>query len=138
MKISTKFILVTVAFATPAFLFGRIIWPDAPTAPIINDDQMIAFVILAIAEALTFGIGIAFAIFGWNLVKKAHDKKAALILYLALIWLTVSWYPHGNFHRMIGEEVNGLLAIEYSFHLTSYIVAILAMWAFVRLIKKED
>ena len=67
---------------------------------------------------LTFGLGVAFLLFGLPVVLRvsADWKLRAWLAYLSIGWLLVSWWPHGHLHQHNGHDVQGLLYIEYGFH----------------------
>lgn len=138
MKTSTKFTLITLLFGIPAFLLGRIIWPDpvggmAPTA-----GQLPFFIFISAIEAFGFGAGIAFLFLGFPMVKKIlpEEKSGAMVSFLALSWFLVSWWPHDNMHRANGEDMAGLLRIEYIFHFTLVIASLILAYYFWKEIAK--
>ena len=55
---------------------------------------------------LLFGLGISFIILGWPLVKRLNNTKSAVILYISISWLLISWWPHDNFHLSVGEGIH--------------------------------
>jgi hypothetical protein len=64
MKTWVKVALVTALFAVPAMALGKVIWPPAPGGPEPSAGQFPFFILLAVFEALTFGLGISFLLFG--------------------------------------------------------------------------
>lgn len=121
MKLKTKIIIVTLIVGVPALLLGRVIWPDAPEIPTPTSVQFLFFALLQIIESLIFGLGIACAIFGWREIQSIENqrvRKSVWWAYGALIWLMINWWPHDNMHRWNGENLQGLLYIDYGFHVT--------------------
>lgn len=120
MNLSTKIILVAVLFAVPALILGHVLWPDAPGALSPTPSQLPWFVFLSVLEAAAFGAGISFLFFGWPMLKHvpAHKRGEMKLVFLSVAWLLVSWWPHDNMHRNNGEDMAGLLRIEYIFHFT--------------------
>jgi len=111
-------VVVAVVFAVAAFLLGNVIWPASPEiAP--TSGQLPFFILLSAVEALTFGIGMAFIIFGWN---KSVGRR---LVFLAVAWLLVSWWPHDSMHKHNGSDIGGLLIIEYLFHFTLMIAGVI-------------
>jgi hypothetical protein len=51
-------------------------------------------------------------------------------LYLGIGWLMVSWWPHDN--------LQGLLFIEYGFHFTLMIAALVLAYCFLSLIRQRS
>lgn len=58
-------------------------------------------------------------------------------MYLAIGWLMVSWWPHDNMHIHNGEDMQGLLYIEYGFHVTLMISALVMAYCFLSLINRK-
>lgn len=84
------------------------------------------FALLFIVEALLFGLGVAFLVFGFPLVRQAAGRVGMdpRPVYIAIAWQLVSWWPHDNFHMATGMDLNGLLMIEYAFHMTLILSAL--------------
>lgn len=120
MKTSTKVLIITLVCAIPAFLLGNVLWP-ASTEIAPTSTQLPFFIILAAVEAITFGLGVSFVVLSWN---RMQSKP---LVFFAIAWLLISWWPHDNMHKHNGLDLNGLLVIEYLFHVTlivcAYIVA---------------
>ncbi len=137
MKI--KFIITTLVFAVPALLLGRTIWPDAADIVAPTASQFPFFVFLATVEALAFGIGVSFLIYGWNAVKRVmpDDRRGAVLVLLSITWLLASWWPHDNLHRHNGMDIAGLLKIEYGFHLTLVIASLIVAYYFWKFLKRS-
>lgn len=113
-------VLAAAAFAaSPNAPLGAF-WAPAPDVPQPSAAQLPLFIILNIAEALTFGLGISFLIFGFPLVRAISPASAGLTraTHISTAWLLFNWWPHGSLHIHVGFELNGLLAIEYGFHVT--------------------
>ena len=128
MKISKRFIILTIIFAVLSFLLSRVIWPDPPGFHMPSASLLPFFIFLAIVESLAFGIGMSLLIDYWEAGKK--DQFA----FLAIVWLLISWWPHDNLHRVIDESnYVHLLFIEYGFHVT----LIIAGFVLARYVIKE-
>ena len=95
-----KVALVTALFAVPAMALGQVIWPPAPGGPEPTAGQLPFFLFLAVFEALTFGLGISFLLFGFVPLRRALGGSSwrTWAAYLAIGWLLVSWWPHDNMH----------------------------------------
>ena len=131
MNIWAKFLIVIVVIGIPAFMAGPMIWhpsPDiAPTA-----GQMPFFMLLSLVESLFFGFSIAFIAFGWSLVKKASQPgKFAKARFAAIAWLLISWWPLDNLHISNGMNTQGLLYIDYGFHMTLMLAGIVLAYSFI-------
>ena len=131
MKMWIKVLLITILFGIPAFVIGPILWtpsPDIKPTPV----QLPFFIFLSVVEAAIFGLGIAFIIFGWPLVKKvSKSNNLSIAAFVSLSWLMVSWWPHDNSHIHNGMNAQGLLYIDYTFHVTIIIASLVLAYYFV-------
>lgn len=128
-----RWIVVTLLFGVPAFLTGKKIWP-ASTEMAPNAAQLPFFIFLSALEAVAFGIGVSFLLFGYPLIKKVStgSRNLALLMYLTISWLLISWWPHDNMHAANGTNMDGLLRIEYIFHSTLIVSALILAYCFFR------
>ena len=120
MKISYKIATVVVPVSIVAFILSRVIWPD-PVGVIGPDASLVPhFMFIGALEAISFGFGIAFLVFGWlHFRGRIRESYLSTATFIAVGWLLVSWWPHDNMHRVNGmENYAGLIRIEYMFHLT--------------------
>ena len=62
------------------------------------------------------------------------SKRMTWAMFLCIIWLLISWWPHDNLHKHNGLNLQGLLFIEYGFHVTLMIVGAILALCFVRLL----
>jgi hypothetical protein len=108
--------LTILVMGIAAFLLGRVIWQDAPGAAGPPAPVLPVFILVPALEALLFGAGVAFVIFGWRWLD-ADRSKLATASFAAIAWTLVSWWPHDNFHR-VSHDWYSLAAIEVGFHLT--------------------
>jgi hypothetical protein len=104
----------------------------------INEIQGLFFVILSLIEALVFEAGVLSLFLVRPIISKLPNqsiRKYAKMVYYALLWLLMSWWPHdwAHAHNLIGTW--GLIRIEYAFHLTSMIAAMFAIYGFVSLLQ---
>ena len=118
--------LITLGVGIPAFLLGRVIWPPNPANPTPSDAQLPFFIVLALIEALLFGLGVAFLTLGSPWVRSAAARVGMnpWIPFVAIAWQLVSWWPHDNFHMAAGMDLGALLLIEYGFHFTLILSAL--------------
>ena len=74
-------------------------------------------------------------LFGWQYVQKAREnfKKRFAAMYMAIIWLLVSWWPHDHFHSQVGSDMWRLIRIEYAFHVTLILAAAVLGYCLVTL-----
>ena len=136
MQTKWKVLLITLVVGLPAFLLGPMLWPPsggmAPTP-----GQLPFFIAISAVEALAFGIGIAFLIYGWKMVKMVQKdaKVQGWLLCIAIAWGLISWWPHDNMHISNGENMQRLLYIEYGFHLTLVVCAFIVAYSFFTFIR---
>ena len=132
MKTHYKFALVAAPLAIIAFLLSRVIWPDIAGMQGPEPSLIPHFIFLSALESVSFGIGVAFAIFGWPFVLRVmpQHKILSVVAFISIVWMLVSWWPHDNMHRINGmDNFTGLLRIEYTFHFTLILAGfILAMY----------
>ena len=77
------------------------------------------FVGVAIVEALAFGVGGAFLVFGRPMLSQASSNpRGAKTVHVSIAWLLMNWWPHDNLHRANGMDMIGLVKIEWAFHVT--------------------
>lgn len=125
MKPWIKVLITTLILGIAAFLtepngpLGAF-WAPNPGVPEATGAQIPLFMILGLAEALAFGLGVSFLIFGYPLVKAIGPASKAMTrgAHLSIAWFLINWWPHDSLHVHNGLELNGLLAIEYGFHMT--------------------
>lgn len=139
-----KWLVVTLVLAVIAFLAspnGPLggFWRPSPDFPPPTDAQLPLFILLNVAEALAFGFGISFLIFGYPLMQTLlpASKGLTLAAYLSIAWLLISWWPHDSLHVANGLNMNGLLVIEYVFHVTLMVIGAILVYFFVALVRQR-
>ena len=139
-----KWLAVTLVLAVIAFLAspnGPLggFWRPSADFPHPTDAQLPLFILLNVAEALAFGFGISFLIFGYPLMQSILPASKALTLaaHLSIAWLLFSWWPHDSLHVANGMNLNGLLAIEYVFHVTLMITGAILVYFFLALVRQR-
>ncbi len=140
MTTKYKIIVLTLILAVITLVTGKMIWPPDPMGPTPTSSQLPLFIILSIFESVSFGLGVSFLIFGWPVVKKASGKSDTLtkLAFLSIAWYLINWWPHDNLHIHNGMNLNGLLMIEYGFHVTMIVAGtILAYFFLTRILKQK-
>lgn len=129
-------VLVTLGIGIPAFALSRVIWPDPPGMPAPLPGLVPFLMVPAVFEALAFGAGVAFLVFGSRLVQGAGESPAlARATYLAIAWSLLNWWPHVNFHRAIGfNNLVALVEVDWAFHLTLIASAVVIAIFFIRVL----
>jgi hypothetical protein len=116
---------LTAALAVMAFVLS----PNAPLGgfwrpdahmPMPTAGQLPHLLLINFAEVIAFGLGVSFLVFGYPMVRAIAPASLTLTraAHLAITWLLVSWWPHDSLHIHNGMNLNGLIAIEYVFHVT--------------------
>jgi hypothetical protein len=139
MKTWMKVLGVTVVVAVPAIILGPIVWPPAEGGPEPTAGQLPFFIFLAAMESILLGLGVSFLIFGLPLVRRfaVGSELRAWAMYLAIGWLLVSWWPHDNLHIHVGNDMQGLLYIEYGFHVTLMICGLIVAFGFLQFLRED-
>ncbi|MCK6629829.1 MAG: hypothetical protein L6R45_32225 [Anaerolineae bacterium] len=137
----TKVIITTLVFGVLAFLSspnGPLggFWAPPADFPVPTGVQVPLFMVLGVVEALLFGLGASFLIFGYPLVKAIApaSPRLTMVAYLSIFWLLISWWPHDSLHIHSGLELNMLLVIEYGFHVTLMVAGIILAYFFLTLL----
>jgi hypothetical protein len=140
LKPWVKVTLVTVILGIAAMALGPILWPIAEGGPQPTAGQLVFFILLEAIQSLAFGLGVSFLLFGLPTMRRAspNSKLMAWAMYLSIGWLLVSWWPHSHLHQVVGENLQGLLYIEYGFHVTLIIGAVVLAYGFVSLLRQQS
>src|SRR5215208_4147841 len=139
MKTWMKVLVVTLIVAVPAMLLGPVIFPPADVGVEPTAGQMPYFLFLALTDAVLLGLGISFLLFGFPVMRKVSpdSKLRAWTMYLSIGYLMVSWWPHLNLHAHNGLNLQGLLYIDYFFHLPLEIAGVALALCFISLMRSR-
>jgi amino acid permease len=135
-----RVLLVTVLVAISAFILGPIIWPAAEGNPSPTATQIPFLLFLSLVQATVLGLGVSFLAFGLSVMRRISpdSKVRAWAMYLSIAYLMVSWWPHINMHVHNGpENLQGLIFIDYLFHLPSMIAALVLAYCFFSLFREK-
>ncbi len=137
MKTRSKVAAITLAVAVPAFLLGPVLFPPAEGGPTPTAGQVPFFLFLGVGDAVLLGLGVAFLIFGLPVLRKVSpdSKVRAWAMYLAIGYLMVSWWPHLGLHASNGLDLQGLLYIDYLFHLPLEVAGVVLAYSFFSLFR---
>lgn len=125
MKPGIKTALITTVCAIVAFVFsadaplGKPIWPAKPMHVPPSGGQILGFVAFGLVSSVVFGLGVSFLVDGYSLVRRiTASRRDAILAYLSIGWILVSWFPHDNLHMAVGDQAGGILALLWGFHAT--------------------
>lgn len=117
-----------IAITVGGFLFAGIAGPNGPLGGFwgveptsgLGGGALGALITYELLQAVAFGAGLA-----WFAAGPGHWHVPPAV-YLAIGWLLASPFPHGSLHQSI-EHDNwwGLVGLEYGFHLTAIIAAVI-------------
>lgn len=126
--------IITVVVSVAAFILGPIIWPVVEGAEQPTAGQLPFLILLSVIEALSLGVAVAFLLFARPFVKSIADptaRKSGYWTLWSIAWLIGSWWVHDNLHRVNGDNLQGLIYIEYAFHVTLIVAAMLVARFFI-------
>lgn len=127
-------ILIVTVVSLP---LGQMLFHPSTEMPAPIGIQIPFFIILSIVESISLGVAVAFLILGKKLIDRSVEgsKKLAWAVYLSIAWLTGSWWIHDKLHSSNGMNIDGLLRIEYGFHITLIIAGFVLAFAFFHPLK---
>lgn len=139
-----KWLVVTLLVAVITFVASPngplgTFWRPSAEIPNPAGIQLPLLILLNIAEVIAFGLGVSFLIFGYPLVRSVLPASKGLMFagYLSIGWLLLNWWPHDSLHVANGLELNGLIAIEYGFHITLMIAGAILAYFFLALLRQQ-
>ena len=143
MKSWYKVAALTLLLAVFAFLAGPMgplggFWPPAADLAEPQGAQVPLLMFLTAVEDITFGLGVSFLLFGYPLVRAVAPASPALTraAYVAIFWLLATWWPHDSLHIHNGMDLNGLIVIDYVFHMTLIIAGLVVAWFFYTITRR--
>jgi hypothetical protein len=57
-------------------------------------------------------------------MKAAVSPALTRAAHLSIVWLLGNWWAHDSLHQHVGMHLDGLLRIEYGFHITLIIAGV--------------
>lgn len=127
MTVNKPLLFFSVFIALATLPLGPMLWPPDSSAFHPTTNQIPYYLILSLAEALSFGIGWYFVFEGRRLMSYMYGKNKVLLnlTHISVAWSLLSWWPHSKLHNHIGFNTGGHLSVEYLFHVTNIISAII-------------
>lgn len=128
---------ITLVVAAAAMATGPILFPFPTDGPQPTATQLPLFIFLGITDAVLLGLGISFLIFGLPILKQVSpDSKArAWAMYVSIGYLMVSWWPHLGLHGSLGSNLDGILVVDFVFHLPLEVAGVVLAGCFLSLIR---
>ena len=121
---------VTAVVAIPAFILAPMLFTPSAEVPQPTSTQLPLFMVLGAFEAIALGLAVAVLLFGGRWFQELFSSPArARAAHLSVVWLLANWWVHDNLHLVNGLQLNGLLAIEYGFHVTLMAAGAALAWA---------
>lgn len=135
-KFAILVVLIAVASVPLRFaVYGLLKLPSGPAPPAW---ALPGLLLNSLITSLALGVGIAFLIFGFPVVKHAEQfGRLTLLAYLSVGWYLVCWlaYQGVDFaagHDLVLGSAGYVLALGYSFHLTLMLAAVVLALFFYR------
>jgi hypothetical protein len=133
-----KWASITVGVAAAAVPLSFLLWrtpPGVATPPASILPVLIP--IAVVIPALSFGLGVAFILFGRHLIRVARPSVLSRASFVSIGWLLTNWWPHSNFHRVSDGWAN-LVVVDYFFHTTVIIGSCIVAVFFLTVIRERQ
>src|ERR1700694_1615002 len=131
-----RWIAVTVVVAAAAVPLSFVLWRTPPGVAAPPPDILPFLIPIAVViPALSFGLGVAFLLFGGRVLGADRPSALSRASFISIWWLLANWWPHSNFHRVSNGWTN-IVLIRYFFH-TTVIVASCVVAAFFLTVNRE-
>src|SRR4028118_286433 len=118
---------------------GPVLFPPADVGVEPTAGQIPFFIFLAVGDALLLGLGVSFFLFGFPVIRKVSpdSRVRAWAMFLSIGYLMVSWWPHLNMHASNGMDFQGLLYINFFFHLPLELAGVALALSFISLMRSR-
>jgi hypothetical protein len=139
LSLRWRFAIIAIVIGTVSIPISLALFkPNLPGGASVPTPALVFLLGLKIFEGLALGTGVAFLILGYPLVMRARRSRTlTLLAYFAISWYLINWWPHDNLHLVNGiYNLWGLLAIEYAFHFTMMVAAVVLAFFFYRVIRQ--
>ena len=133
-------VVLTAIIAVPAFLVNPIVWAPAPDGPVPTAAQIPYLVAMDAMQAIFLGLGVSFLLFGLPIMRNISpdSKTRAWAMYLSIAWLMISWWPHIGMHvHNSPDNLQGLIYIDYLFHVPLMIAGAVLAYCFFSLVRRR-
>lgn len=129
---------VTVGVAVAAVPLSFILWRTPPGLATPPPSVLpILIPIAVVIPALSFGLGVAFMLFGRKLIAASRPSALSRASFVSVGWLLTNWWPHSNFHRVSNGWTN-LVLVDYFFHTTVIIATCIVAVFFLSAVRERS
>jgi hypothetical protein len=133
-----RWAVVIVGVAAVAIPLSFFLWrtpPGMATPP--SSILPVLIPIAVVIPALSFGLGVAFMLLGWKLIRANRPSALGRAAFVSIGWLLTNWWPHSNFHRVSNGWAN-LVLVDYVFHTTVIIATCIVAVFFLNVIREQQ
>lgn len=138
MHLRTKFILAMLVstvvglLLAPATPTGTAVWGGMPEGgPEPTGGQIGLMMVYTAFAAAAMGFGIAFWAFAYPWTQRVFPFLT-VPAHIAIGFIPGTFWIHDSLHMINGENINGLLALEYVFHLPTILAGVVLALATIR------
>jgi hypothetical protein len=133
-----KWVAITVGVAAAAVPLSFVFWRTPPGVAAPPPSMLpILIPIAVVIPALAFGLGVAFVLFGRQLIRANRPSALSRASLVSIAWLLTNWWPHSNFHRVSSGWAN-LVAVDYFFHTTVIIASCIVAVFFLSVLRDRQ
>lgn len=133
-----KWVVVTLGVAAVAVPLSFVLWRTPPGVATPPPSMLpILIPISVVIPALAFGLGVAFVLFGRQLIRTNRPSALSRASLVSIAWLLTNWWPHSNFHRVSSGWAN-LVAVDYFFHTTVIIASCIVAVFFLSVLRERQ
>lgn len=136
----TKAAVITLVIGAIVFSLTGFIWPSSESYTQPTGNQVYFFKMVSILESCLFGLGIAFFVLMWPMLKRAWKIMhwPTMLSILSLTWMFLNWWPHDNMHLFFGPEMETLIFIEGFFHGSMIVAVVIVAWSYYRAVSGQE
>ncbi len=133
-----RWVSVTIGVAAAALPLSFLLWRTPPGVATPPPSVLPVLIPIAVViPALSFGLGVAFILFGRQLIRANSPSALSRASFVSIGWLLTNWWPHSNFHRVSNGWAN-LVAVDYFFHTTVIAATCVVAVFFVTVLRMQQ
>jgi len=125
---------MTVIFSVVAFVIYHSLLLPSADFPSPTHVQTFFLLVLACIQAISFGCGITFAVYGKEIVNRMtkDNKKQAYLLYGSIVWLLAAWLPYSLLLMEVGvSNMTSYLIVSYVFQILFVSSGLIVAYCFI-------